>query len=205
MESIISFLKDICSHLVSPWGVFWAGLITLLFLRKKFPALFRRSLFILLVYLYIMSISPARHLFVHPLEVRSYKMSRNSALSFSEAQAIVVLGGGISIHGIWSPPRLGLDALSRLNHAAKIYHELNEEIPIIFSTGLGKSSKDVPSEGEVAEPYLKQWQVSNYYLENSSGNTYENAIETKRLLEKLGKPLEKPMKNYLASFIIQPP
>ncbi len=187
------FLKQLFYFISKPWSLLWVCLLVLFILRNRQKRIYRYGVRILVVIIYLLSLTPVKYVILYPLEVTSYKMSEMDNHQYHEAQAIVVLGGGITLPGKWGSPQLGLDSLSRLNHAVEIYQSLDGKIPIIFSTGISDVSKEIPSEAGVAESYFKQWSIRNYYLEDRSRNTYENAVETKKVFKRLGWSLEKPI------------
>jgi len=104
-----------------------------------------------------------------------------------EADAIVVLGGCI---GIKEPPRVEVDLVNtsdRVLHAFRLY--CAGKAPIIIATGGVKpwlGTKTPESDGIYA--LLEEWGVppSAIVREQGSLNTYENAIHTQKLMERLG-------------------
>lgn len=101
----------------------------------------------------------------------------------SDAGAIVVLGGGISTHGQWTRPRPTLDALSRVFKAHEVYLQFSEQLPVISSGGLGFPDDGIPPESLVMAEVMDRLQVKKNIAETQSKNTYENASETRKMLE----------------------
>ena len=103
-----------------------------------------------------------------------------------EADAIVVLGGAV---GTIEPPRLTVDlggASDRVLHAARLYRA--QKAPrVIVSGGRFPWLGTAPPESEAIGELLQEWGVpeSAIVLETRSLNTYQNAIETKKIVEKL--------------------
>ncbi|MDH3688844.1 MAG: YdcF family protein [Gammaproteobacteria bacterium] len=101
--------------------------------------------------------------------------------------AIVVLGGGL---GLATPPRLApdLDSSSdRVWHAAQLYRA--GKAPIVIASGGNVFPQKVGEpESVYTSEILQQWgvQKSAILLESASRNTYENALETKKLIETHG-------------------
>jgi uncharacterized SAM-binding protein YcdF (DUF218 family) len=102
------------------------------------------------------------------------------------ADAIVVLGG-ISVA---LPPRLTLDLNSsadRVLHAARLYRA--GKAPVVVASGGAPSWRGMvmPQAHPMAE-LLHEWGVPReaILMETRSLNTYQNAVETKRLLEGRG-------------------
>lgn len=103
------------------------------------------------------------------------------------ADAIVVLGGCV---GAADYPRVEVDltdASDRVLHAARLYHA--GKAPIIIATGgairwLGSKTPEASSISRL----LQEWGVpaSAIVIETGSLNTYQNAVNTKRLLDRRG-------------------
>ena len=103
------------------------------------------------------------------------------------ADAIVVLGGGVSGP---APPRITLDlsdAADRLLHAARLYRA--GKAPLVLVTGgmIPWLGSELP-EAATMQSLLEEWGVpaGSILLEGASRNTYENAILSKPLLEERG-------------------
>ena len=102
-----------------------------------------------------------------------------------DADAIVVLSGGA-----WAPepPRpfiqLSGTTANRLLYAAKLYRDGKAPL-IVVSGGQLPWNKDRPPESEEMAQVLQMMGVpaSAVVQENQSGNTYQNAVDTRALLE----------------------
>ena len=98
------------------------------------------------------------------------------------ADAIVVLGGSV---GSKENPRLEVDltnASDRILHTAKLYRA--GKAPLVIATGGAPHS---PPEAYAMKELLRVWGVpsSAIQIETRSLNTYQNAVNTKTLLDRL--------------------
>jgi len=99
------------------------------------------------------------------------------------ADAIVVLGG--SLVGP-NNPRLEIELTNhsdRILHAARLYRA--GKAPIVIAAG---GAEDTQPEAYAMKALLAEWGVpeKNVIIETKSLSTYQNAVNTKPLLEKLG-------------------
>jgi uncharacterized SAM-binding protein YcdF (DUF218 family) len=106
----------------------------------------------------------------------------------SDVEAIVVLGGYVS------PPSmrrdyavLGADTLSRCLHGAALFRK-GEPCWLIVSGGKVDANQSGPSVAESMRDFLVSQGVQEEYilLEDRSRNTYENAVESAKLLNRQG-------------------
>ncbi|MEF8864243.1 MAG: YdcF family protein [Salinibacter sp.] len=107
--------------------------------------------------------------------------------SLSSAEAIVVLGGGISSP---RPPRIHPDlndAADRVWHAARLYRA--GKAPLVIASG-GDQPWQNPrvQEASAMEVLLRDWGVpqDSILREPRSANTYQNATRTARLMDRRG-------------------
>ena len=100
---------------------------------------------------------------------------------FTGAHAIVVLGGGVHRgDGDQVPDTLGPATLERLDFAVHAYRQLNLRIAV---TG-GKTEGADTAEATLMKAILEgDFHVPVTWVENQSGNTFENALYTKQLLQ----------------------
>lgn len=106
----------------------------------------------------------------------------------SDAQAIVVLSGGIyGPDRVRLAPDLAPDTLYRTLHAAEVYHR-GPPCPVIVTGG---SLDPKPIDPPVA-PSMRDLLVrlgvppSDIHLEGRAKTTYENAVESRKILQSLG-------------------
>jgi uncharacterized SAM-binding protein YcdF (DUF218 family) len=105
-----------------------------------------------------------------------------------DAEAIVVLGGG-TLAPDRGRERAELDATSlyRALHAARLYHQAN---PCLLLVTGGKPDPDVPgpAAADLMAELLRRDGVrsSDLLVEGNSRTTYENATESRKLLEPRG-------------------
>ena len=97
-----------------------------------------------------------------------------------KADAIVVLGGAVAAA---LPPRLTVDlsgASDRVLYAAQLYHAGKARLVIAS----GGAQREGPAEAYAMAALLTEWGVPQeaIMLETASRNTYENAVNSKRLL-----------------------
>jgi uncharacterized SAM-binding protein YcdF (DUF218 family) len=107
-----------------------------------------------------------------------------------DAQAIVVLSGAVrGVDGTLREPELGTDTLYRCLHAARL-HEKARSLPILVSGGPIEASRSYPatSIAQLMRGFLVGQGVADASLivEGRSRNTYENAVESSKLLRERG-------------------
>jgi uncharacterized SAM-binding protein YcdF (DUF218 family) len=149
--------------------------------RRKETA--RRLLLPCIPYLMLVVLSvPAVSYFV----VGSLEWQQPPAAS-PDADTIVVLGGGV-LPADAGRPRAELDASStfRCLHAAELYHR-RKPCRILVSSGNPLPDESVPPCADLMAALLRQLGVkeSDLLIENTSRTTYENAVESRKLLDKL--------------------
>ena len=103
------------------------------------------------------------------------------------ADAIVVLGGGISGP---APPRLTLDlsdAADRVLHAARLYRAGKAPVVVVSGGVIPWLGADIP-EASSMQTLLQEWGVpgGSIHAEGASRNTHENAVFTRQLLVEQG-------------------
>jgi uncharacterized SAM-binding protein YcdF (DUF218 family) len=99
--------------------------------------------------------------------------------------AIVVLGGYVDPPNETRPhAELGCDSLSRCLHAAKLYRD-GPECPVVLTGGDMEPDEPGPTIAEAMGQFLAQYGIPerDLLLETKSESTYENATETRKLLE----------------------
>ncbi len=175
------------SKLFSAWflppGLFVTILViwAIILIRKK-----KTGIAVLMLvfsgFIYALSITPVADKLILPLE-NSY--SRLDVKNITNHDIYAVLGGGIhdnspDIEGEGSPSG---DALQRLVYVFRLYRF--QPLPVIVSSG--KGFKCQKPEAPVMKRYLVQMGIpeKDIYMDTTSRNTYENAVEIKKLCEKL--------------------
>jgi len=162
------FLKKALSYLVLPPGLFLLLFLLLGLLSKK---LVRKLAFLSALLLYLVSVEPFKDLLYYPLEAPFKRPA------VGEAQAIVVLGGGVYNNGY-----LKASSYKRLITAFLLHRETG--LPLILSGGA--SLKAIP-EAKVMKKLLKSFGVDEdkVYAELKSRDTGENAKFVKEVCKRL--------------------
>ena len=163
-------------------------IIVLLVLSLAFFLLNRRKtgvtfLAVALSVLFLLSIEPVKNALLTPLEDKyPYPDVRNL-----KCEAIVVLRGGIIPHSPAENFKASVfpSVAKRLYEAMKIW-KVNRSLIVV--SGGRVLRKDVESEAEAMKRFLVNLGIpeNSIIKEDRSRNTLENAIFTKRLLEKFG-------------------
>lgn len=169
-----------------PQAWIFIGLIFLLvcLLKNKLKAA-KLVLILILVLYYLMSITPVSYLLTYSLEKFSadYGFKDND---YSQVEAIVVLAGMIyPEEGLRKETELVRETLRRLFYGVRIYRNSQGTIPIIFSGG-PEIYFPSPEEGEkIVKNDISVLGVpeKDIIVELRSGNTYESAFETKKILD----------------------
>ncbi len=131
---------------------------------------------------YAASTWPLANLAVASLETR---VVRVAAVTHSQgAEAIVVLAGNASRASAFGPAELNRASWRRLWRGVEIYYELDGRVPIIFSGG-GRTGDTSASAGELAGAAASLWGIDSdlFWIESISTNTYESAVEIKKLMD----------------------
>lgn len=109
----------------------------------------------------------------------------------AESNVLVVLGGGIlAPDRVRHQAELGADSVGRCRYASKLYHEgVAQKVPvkIVVAGGKVKETDPGPTIAEAMSDLLVELGVSrsDLILECASRTTYENAVESRRILENL--------------------
>ncbi len=139
---------------------------------------------------YALSIEPIKDLLVTPLEDSYLPITE---MQIKEADAIVVLGGGINDNsyvgfsaGGSSYGAPSYASTARLIEAARIHKQAltnNQPLPIIVSGGTLNSN--IRTEADVYNEFLLSIGIEkeSIILEGKSKNTYENALYTKEICD----------------------
>jgi uncharacterized SAM-binding protein YcdF (DUF218 family) len=101
-----------------------------------------------------------------------------------DAQAIVVLGGGLEpMDPGQTTPMPNSASLMRLHHASALARETG--LPLAFAGGVGWANVGTasPSEAQAAQAALAHWGVRLTWVDDRSRDTQENASATAALLQ----------------------
>jgi uncharacterized SAM-binding protein YcdF (DUF218 family) len=129
-----------------------------------------------------LSIPAIGYLALRTLEGQYPPLERKPA----DAEAIVVLAGGVSLPDeTGGPAEMGADTLQRCLHAAELYRQ-GTNCPVLVSGGKVDPESPGPAFAQVMRDFLLRLNVrdSDVIVEDTSRNTYENAIESCNILDK---------------------
>ncbi len=173
-------LDRLVEFLITPPGGALLLLIIGLLIRKS-----RRGLSVFLMYfavftLYVGSIPAVSNILMHSFAGRYAPLTEVP----QSAEAIVVLGGGQRLDAKeFGGDTLSWQTLERLRYAAFLQRRTG--LPLLVSGGkpYGESSSEAALAKDVLERELG---VMVTWVEDESTNTYENALNTRRILEAEG-------------------
>lgn len=173
---MFEFTKLITTLLLPPFIVIILGFFALLSFIFKFPKMAWLSAVLSLGILYIVSIPYTTQKLSDTLVTEDH-LSIND---YRQAQAIVVLGGGLRdsrelYHSVTVP---GI-ALERMRYAAYLHKET--ELPILIS---GASSNGNSEAKIMAQEFFTFFSVQAKWLEERSLNTIQNAKFSREMLER---------------------
>ncbi len=158
-------ISKIITGILLPPGIFVLILIILAIKTK-----FRKSLFSLAIFIWILSFKPVSNLLLYPLE--------NIPYINKKAPFVVVLGGGVVSKDII---KSSSHQFKRLVYGMCIASKNN--IPLIFSgAGVGEEAKGVKHDIKYLENSF-HFKIKAYY-EDKSKNTKQNAYFTAKLFKK---------------------
>ena len=160
--------------------------VGLAWLWRKHRDLRRRLLWVLVPFLLLLLLSlPAVAYFLQgSLEWRFPPLERRPA----DREAIVVLGSAVRRpEGSRLRPELDEGSLNRCLKAAELYHQ-DKPCLVVVSGGMAESEPVRPTVAEAMREFLISLGVApaDIILEEQSRSTYENAVESSRLLDKRG-------------------
>ncbi len=150
--------------------------------RKKWKWTVRILVLTLLGY-YLLSIEPVAYLLVRSLE----SSVPGAASGGAEPVAILVLAGGHKREGGARPfAELAGPSWRRLWRGIEIYRERDGKIPVIFAGGSGDPFDPSPGQARLSRSYALAAGVppEDFWIEETSRNTFENAREAKAILER---------------------
>lgn len=180
MESLFFILSKVLTIFLFPLPVFLLFSLILFFGIK--PGKSKFSFFLLWLFLYLASSSFIANSLLDGLEKEYPPVT---IATIPKADVAIVLGG--MIQTISSPiGRTELtDSADRLTDAVRLY-KAGKVKKILFTGGSGLLLTDEFREANLAKQLFIDLGVreDDLILENNSRNTYENAVETKKILEK---------------------
>ncbi|TGL87620.1 YdcF family protein [Leptospira congkakensis] len=179
MDSIFFTLSKLGTILLYPLPVFFLLAIFLIFKTKSGHGKYR--LFQIILFLYLASNAFVSNFLVQTLE-KDYPPVSISELPKSDVA--IVLGGmiqTISTHP--GRPELS-DSADRLTDAVRMY-KAGKVKKVLFTGGSGLLFANTYREADLAKELFLDLGVPEKDLiwENNSRNTYENALETKKILQ----------------------
>jgi uncharacterized SAM-binding protein YcdF (DUF218 family) len=136
------------------------------------------------VVLLLFSLPPVEFLVLGTLEWRNPPLATRP----EDTQAIVVLAGAARPPNPWRlQPELDSESMYRCLCASRLYHQA-KACPVIVSGGKSDPSQPGPPCSRVMRNFLVELGVkeSDLNVEDSSRTTYENAVESRKLLEARG-------------------
>ncbi len=142
-----------------------------------------RILSVTLLGYYLLSIEPVAYLLVRSLE----GSAPASAAGEGEPVAILVLAGGYHRAGGARPfPELAGPSWRRLWRGIEVYRERGGKIPILYVGGSGDPFDSSPGQALLARGYALASGVprEDFWIEEDSRDTYENAREARAILER---------------------
>lgn len=155
-------------------GLFWLT-------RGRYKAA-RNAIILALSLYYVLSTWPVSNALIKVLEDEglSFAVQANNA----EVEAIVILAGSASVPGTSGRvAELSSSSWNRLWQGIKVFHSLDKKAPIIYSGGTVYKSDII--EANIVLQVMRGLGVPEEFLlfENGSRNTYESAVEVKKILD----------------------
>ncbi len=192
---MFTFLKLIKPFFLPPTAILIGMAVSLYLLFRKKWKWGRIILAVTLAGYYLLSTGPVAFLLVKSLE-SAVPATPLPIPGDPGPEAIVVLAGGAVKKGSASPrPELQGPSWNRLWHGIELYREYGGRLPIIYSGGSGNPFDPESFEAGLARSYAVSMGIpaSDFRTEEVSRNTYENARETKRLLDRMfpGRPVHR--------------
>lgn len=179
MDSLFFIFSKVLTIFLYPLPVFFLFCIYLLFRIKQWKTKF--LFFLICLFLYLSSSSYVANALVTGLEKDYPPVSLEEV---PNAEVAIVLGGMIqTISSVKARPELS-DSADRITDAIRLYRA-GKVKKILFTGGSGLLLSDEYREANLAKSLLIDLGVkeSDIILENNSRNTYENAVETKKIIE----------------------
>ncbi len=164
------FLKKFISYFILPPGIFVLVFMLIAILARR--GLIRKLSLLSALTLYLISTEPVKDALIYPLE------SEYTRADPSNAEAIVVLGGGVYNTGY-----LKSSSYKRLITGFLLHRDTG--LPIILSGGAAINA--IP-EAQVMKKLLREFGVEeeSIYADLQSRDTRENALYVKKICKRIG-------------------
>lgn len=177
------FLIKLLKPFILPPTLFAIGLIVSIFLihRKKYRVA-KILLIIIFVMYYLFSIQFTADLLAYSLE-RQYQAA--AEINQEEAQAIVILAGGVDKPSGGYPAELGGVSWRRLWRGVEVYRQLAGKTPILYSGASGDPFDPYAGEALLAKQYAVSMGIpeEHFWTETESRTTAESGKAINRFLE----------------------
>jgi uncharacterized SAM-binding protein YcdF (DUF218 family) len=164
----------------APWLLML--LVVLIFWHRRWA---RRLLFFTFLLIFILHYRPVNYILRFPLESRYPPLI--DPTKASSYDAIVVLTSGIiPASGLIPFPMIDAAMIRRLDEAWRLYRIRPK--PIVISGGHVNPFTPAKDENRIAREFLVRWGVpkSDVIGEEKSRDTFESALETRKILKKHG-------------------
>ena len=182
LESVLNHLFKI--FLLPPSGPILLGLVAILVLRWR-----RQAGVALLVtssvLTYLFSINFTANLLSY--FAQGYGPLTAQAISAGRPGAIVVLGGGIYLQTPeYGDDTVHLRTLGRIRYAARLARQTG--LPLLASGGYeySQDKQEMPDAELMRRILQEEFGIANVLVETTSRNTWENAVQSARMLQSLG-------------------
>jgi uncharacterized SAM-binding protein YcdF (DUF218 family) len=181
MQDLFFYVSKVLWMIISPDTLFLLLLtlaILLLFTRKQKTG--KGLLVLLLLLTWVAAMFPLGNWLFYPLE----KQFSSQPQLPEKVDGIIVLGGSVlpSLSSYWHQLETGNnhERLSQFILLARQYPDAR----LVFSGGNASLQRDKPTEADQVRDYFLQSGIdaSRLILENQARNTYENAVNSKRLV-----------------------
>ncbi len=173
------FLSKLLPLFFYPLGLICVFMVIALFLMRKRPHLAPRAIILALIVLLLGGNGWLSNWLVQSLEWQ------NIPQEIPQAEAIVILGGGVKSHSFPRPGPDLSDEGDRVLYGAELYRK-NKAPKIIVSGGrINWKGGGDQAESEDMAYILKSIGIPDYviYQDKTSLNTYENAVNVKKILQ----------------------
>lgn len=177
-------IRYILKQLLLPPGILLLLLLVAWWLRRRFPRVAAACFVLALGGLWLMSLPVVVEWSARQLETEPALGELQWTQLASQAQAIVVLGGGREQNDpAWGGDQPSLMALERVRYAARLAKASG--LPLLVSGGLHYGAP--PSEAALmAEVLARDYGVKVRWQEGLSRTTWENATHSAEILQKQG-------------------